>query len=91
MIPLTRLNGSRFFLNAEHIQLVEALPDTHVLLTNGQQYVVREPAQQVADLTLAYQQRVRGTFRLLRDLPATDDQDESDERSEQISRFRRQP
>ena len=60
MIPLTRLNGSQFYLNADHIQTIESNPDTHILLTNGQQYVVREPAETVAELATRYQARVRG-------------------------------
>jgi len=61
VICLTRLNGSRFYLNTAHIQIVESTPDTHVLLTNGQSYVVLEPASVVADLVLAYQRQVHGT------------------------------
>jgi flagellar protein FlbD len=57
VIQLTRFNGSRFYLNAEHIQMVESTPDTHILLTNGQQYVVTETDAEVAELTLAYRQR----------------------------------
>jgi flagellar protein FlbD len=59
VIRLTRLNGSEFYLNAEHIQLVEALPDTHILLTNGQSYVVRETVDEVAEAMVAYQRQVR--------------------------------
>jgi flagellar protein FlbD len=60
MIRLTRLNDSQFYLNAEHIQTVESTPDTHILLTNGTQYVVREPADEVAERVIAYLIRVRG-------------------------------
>lgn len=59
VIRVTRLNGSQFYLNAEHIQTVESVPDTHILLTNGQQYVVRETAEDVSAQVLAYQRRVR--------------------------------
>ncbi len=58
MIEVTRLNGSRFYINAEHIQMIEAVPDTHILLTNGQAYVVREGAAQVAELVLEYRQAI---------------------------------
>jgi flagellar protein FlbD len=58
MIRLTRLDGSEFYLNADHIQIVEATPDTHILLTNGQRYVVRETAEQVAEAFLAYKRRI---------------------------------
>ena len=58
MIPLTRFDGSQFYLNVEHIQAVEATPDTHILLTNGQRYVVRESAEAIAALIYDYQFRV---------------------------------
>ena len=58
MICLTRFNGSQFFLNIEHIQTVEETPDTHILLTNGQRYIVLETAIAVAELVFAYQNRV---------------------------------
>jgi flagellar protein FlbD len=59
VIRLTRLNGTQFYLNADHIQTLESVPDTHILLTNGQQYVVRESADEVADLAIRYQAHVR--------------------------------
>jgi flagellar protein FlbD len=58
MIHLTRLDGSAFYLNADHIQAIEATPDTHVLLTNGQQYLVREPADEVSEDVIAYKKRI---------------------------------
>ena len=58
MICLTRFNGSQFFLNIEHIQTVEETPDTQILLTNGQRYIVLETAIVVAELVFAYQNRV---------------------------------
>lgn len=57
MIQLTRLDGSRFYLNAELIETVEAAPDTHIMLTNGHRYVVSESALAVADLALRCRQR----------------------------------
>ncbi len=58
MIRLSRFDGSTFYLNAEHIQAVESTPDTHILLTNGQRYVVREPADEVAAAVIRYQRKV---------------------------------
>lgn len=42
MIPLTRLNGDEFVLNCDMIERIEATPDTHILLTDGTRYVVKE-------------------------------------------------
>lgn len=47
MIPLTRLNGDEFILNCDMIERVEATPDTHILLTDGTRYVVKETPVQV--------------------------------------------
>jgi flagellar protein FlbD len=58
VIRLSRFDGSTFYLNAEHIQAVESTPDTHILLTNGQRYVVREPADEVAAAVIRYQRKV---------------------------------
>lgn len=46
MIPLTRLSGDEFVLNCDMIERIEATPDTHILLTDGTRYVVKEsPAE----------------------------------------------
>ncbi|UFJ42133.1 flagellar FlbD family protein [Brevibacillus humidisoli] len=48
MIQLTRFNGSQFYLNVTHIELVEATPDTVITLANGKKYIVRESADEIA-------------------------------------------
>ena len=47
MIPLTRLNGDEFVLNCDMIERIEAHPDTHILLTDGTRYVVKESPTEV--------------------------------------------
>jgi flagellar protein FlbD len=42
MIELTRLKGTKFALNSDHIETAEETPDTVVTLLNGHKYVVRE-------------------------------------------------
>jgi flagellar protein FlbD len=61
MIKLTRLNGSRLVLNALLIERVESTPDTVIRLTSGAQYVVRESADQVTELSIEYLRNIRGT------------------------------
>lgn len=70
MICITRLNGGEVQINAEHIQAIEALPDTHILLTNGQSYIARESVTEVTERVIAYQRRVRGADRLLTVVPS---------------------
>lgn len=57
MISLTRFNGSKFWLNAELIETVEATPDVIITLTNGRKYVVKETAEQVVAAVFEYRSR----------------------------------
>ncbi|MEM7622417.1 MAG: flagellar FlbD family protein [Planctomycetota bacterium] len=59
MIELTRLNGSRFVLNADLIRVVEELPDTTITLTTGERMVVREAMRDVVARSIDYARQVR--------------------------------
>ena len=58
MIWLTRLNGEKFVLNADHIETVEANPDTTILLTNGDKYIVSESVEEVVERVIEYKRKV---------------------------------
>ena len=47
MIHLTRINHVPLILNSDLIEHVEVTPDTVISLTNGQKFVVLEPADEV--------------------------------------------
>jgi len=57
LIEVTRLRGSKFVINADLIETVEATPDTVITLENGHRYVVEEPVGQVVDLVVSYYKR----------------------------------
>lgn len=54
MISVTRLNGGRVVLNAELIELVEALPDTTITLQNGHKYIVSETVDEIIERVVSY-------------------------------------
>lgn len=54
MIELKRLNGTKFFLNAELIEQIESTPDTVITLTTGNNIVVLEDVPTVVKKILAY-------------------------------------
>jgi flagellar protein FlbD len=56
MITLTRLSGTKFALNCDLIERVDATPDTVVTLVDGKKYVVLESLDEV----LASVRRHRG-------------------------------
>ncbi len=58
MIKLTRLNGSELYLNTDLIETIEATPDTHLTLANGQHYVVLEEIRVIVERIVAYKARI---------------------------------
>ena len=54
MVKVRRLDGSRFVLNADLIETIEATPDTVLRLTNGKVYVVKESVDDVLADVIAY-------------------------------------
>ncbi len=58
MIELTRLNDTKFTLNADLIEMVEEVPDTVITLTTGKKLFVKESRQNVKNLVLLYKQEV---------------------------------
>ncbi len=63
MIPLTRLNGRPFYLNAEIIETVESTPDTLITLVDGKTFMVKEPVTAVVRLVRNYRRHLHSPFR----------------------------
>ena len=58
MIPLTRLDGSSFYLNHALIASIEEAHDTVVALTTGDTLMVGETALEIIELMIDYQRRL---------------------------------
>jgi len=58
LIELTRLNDTKFTLNADLIEMVEEVPDTVITLTTGKKLFVKESRQNVKNLVVLYKQEV---------------------------------
>ena len=54
MIKLTRINQAEFFLNPDHIKLIEENPDTTIQLMNGERLLVSEAAEVVIERIVDY-------------------------------------
>lgn len=54
MITVTRFNQSQFIVNAELIEFIEALPDTHITLVTGRKLLVCESTEEVLNKVLEY-------------------------------------
>lgn len=60
MIQLTRIDGTRFFLNPDLIEVVEASHDTHITLVNGHKYVCSESPEAIAEHIAEFRRRSFG-------------------------------
>ena len=58
MIELTRLNGVKFSINPELVEVVETTPDTVITLTTGRKLIVKESRQEVKNLVLSYKREI---------------------------------
>ena len=58
MIDLTGMNNKEFVLNADHIEKIEAVPETIITLTNGKKNIVLESVDEVKDAVIRYKNRI---------------------------------
>lgn len=56
---LTKLDGKIFMLNEELIETVNETPDTVIVLENGHSYIVRESMNELQNLILENNRRMR--------------------------------
>jgi len=61
MIQLTRINHLPLVLNADLIEHIETTPDTVISLTNGQKFVVLEPAEEVVNRVIRFRREIHTT------------------------------
>ena len=62
MIVVTRFDHSELVVNADLIEFVEALPDTHVTLVTGKKLLVREKREEVVARVLDWRRQVGSTL-----------------------------
>jgi len=62
MITVTRLDGKKYFLNADLIETVESTPDTIITLTSGKKLVVAECADDIIDKIILYKKKINFQF-----------------------------
>jgi flagellar protein FlbD len=58
MIYLTRLNGVPLIVNSDLIEHIEVTPDTVVVLTSGEKYLVLEPPSEVIERVIKFRRAV---------------------------------
>lgn len=62
MIPLTRTNGAKFYVNPELIQTVEATPDTVITLVSNKKFIVKDTPEEIAERFIEYRHKTLAGF-----------------------------
>lgn len=58
MIEVSKLNGEKYFINAETIDFIEQIPDTVLTLASGKKVIVRESPSEIVDKIVSYKQKI---------------------------------
>lgn len=58
MIKVHRLNKTQMYINANHIESIEATPDTILTLSNEKKVIVRETVDEIINSIIQYHQTV---------------------------------
>lgn len=58
MIKVTGLNRKEFIINAEHIEIIEEIPESVITLLGGSKYVVLEPGEEIIKRVIEYKNRI---------------------------------
>jgi flagellar protein FlbD len=58
MIPVTRLDGSSMFLNADLIEWIERTPDTVIGLVNGERFLVKESPDELVRRVIDFKRSI---------------------------------
>lgn len=54
MIKVSRINGKRFVVNCDLIELIEETPDTVITLTTGKKLVIKESVDEVIEKVIKF-------------------------------------
>ena len=73
MINVTRINNTKFIINAEWIETIESTPDTVITLTNGQKYIVTEKIEDIIKRVIEYKHNTYFVNRTINNLSKNDD------------------
>ncbi len=58
MIRLHKLNGSEVIINVDLLESIESVPDTKIILTTGNQYIVKETSEEIIKKVIEYKAKI---------------------------------
>lgn len=58
MIKLHKLNGTEISINIDLIESIESIPETKIILTTGNQYIVKETIDEIHKKIVEYKAKI---------------------------------
>ncbi len=65
VIVLKKLNNDDIYINAELIETVESVPDTHISLTTGKKLTVKDTVEGVIKKVIEYKKSIHQTIKVV--------------------------
>lgn len=62
MIQVTRLNGTKYWINPHQIETIECNPDVTLQMLSGKYYVIKEAPEEILESIVAYRRKI-GVFK----------------------------
>ena len=62
MIQVTRLNGTKYWINPHQIETIECHPDVTLQMLSGKYYVIKETPEEILEAIVAYRRKI-GIFK----------------------------
>ena len=63
MIRLTKLNNDEFVLNSNHIEYIEIIPESKVVLDNKDFYIVKESVDEIINKIVEYNAKIQSFYK----------------------------
>lgn len=60
MIELTKINGEQIIVNSRLIEYIVTIPETKLIMTSGKYHIVKEPAKEIIEKVISFENRVVG-------------------------------
>lgn len=58
MIEVSRLNGTKYFINPHMIESMECVPDLTISMLSGKKVVVKNSPQEIIEKIIAYRKQI---------------------------------
>ena len=66
MIELTKINNEPIVINSSHIECVEIIPESKVIMDTGRYYVGRANVEEIIQKTIEFNGRIREYEEMIR-------------------------